>query len=328
MPDNMNCDGLEPFFHLRKDAGIIIDLPVRDDVGRFHIWRKNGDTWFRFQPSDIMESDYFSKTPAKGEDVYFNYVDFLMQRCRNAKALNLWSAVRSDIHNLGTCFRKLELYHEKRKDLSCDTRRFVITEIEYIVGVCRSLYDLQQRIAKELWNSVDLFDKTVRKQSLPSSFADIALVGDAPRSVDELISKYGLSPKLASYYAEEADFFKNLRKFRNDIEHSGLTPELVFATPKGFAVNADSKSFVPFAIIWKEDTFLPNRLAPLKPVIAYMVKETLYSMGRFVVALSQQIQFPEEIAPGYKIFMRGRYTDRLLKLNEYIESDPWYPETV
>jgi hypothetical protein len=185
---------------------------------------------------------------------------------------------------------------------------------------------LQQRIAKELWDSVDLFDKAARKQSLPSSFADMALTGNAPRSVDELKLKYGLSPALATYYNGEADFFRKLRKFRNDIEHLGLTPELVFATPKGFAVSADSKSFAPFGI-WKEETFLPNRLAPLKPVIAHMVKETLFSMGRFVMALSQEIQFPEEIAPGYKVYMRGRYTDRLLKLNEYIESDPWYQET-
>lgn len=326
MPENAQTETIEPFYHLRKDAGIIIDLPVQDDAGRFHMWRRNGSDWIRIQPSDIIESDYFAKAPAAPGDVCFSFVNFLMQHCRNVKALSLWGAVRSDMHNLGTCFRKLELYHEKRTDKSCDTRRFVITEIEYVIGVCRSLYDLQQRIAKELWGSVELLDKSVHKQNLPSSFADMALTGDGARSIVELRTKYGLSPALASFYFGEADFFRKLRKFRNDIEHLGLTPEFIFATPKGFAVNADSKPFAQFGV-WKEETFLPNKLAPLKPVIAHIVKETLFSMGRFVEALTKEIKFPDEIAPGYTVYMRGRYTDRLLQLAQYVESDQWYPES-
>lgn len=315
----------EPYFHLRKDAGIVIDLPVCDDAGRFHLWVRNADKWVHFQPSDLVESDYFSKAPAREEDVWFNFVNFLMQHCRNVKALRLWSAVRSDVHNLGACFRKLELYHEKRLDPSCDTRRFVITEIEYMIGVCRSLFDLQQYIAKELWTSVELLAKGAYKAELPDSFAKMSLSGESIRNAQELESRYGLSPALARFYPGEAEFFRKLRKLRNDIEHYGLTPEFVFATHKGFAINADSRQFAQFAV-WRAETFLPNKLAPLKPVLAYIVKETLDSMGRFVAALAKEIRFPEEVAPGYKVFMRGQYTNRLLQLEKYIESDPWYPE--
>lgn len=320
-------DPIEPFFHLRKDAGLIISIPVRDEQGRFHIWFREGEGWRRMQPFDLAESDYFSKAPAKDADLSFSFVHFMLQHCRNLRALKVYEGVRNDMHNLGACFRKLELYHEEGRRGAADTRRFVVTEIEYMVGVCRSLFDLHQRIAKELWDSVTILDPAAkaRKRCLPASFADVALSGDAARSAEELSARYGLGSQWAAFYPAEADFFRKLRKFRNDIEHGGLTPEIIFTTSKGFAVNETSTPFAQFGV-WREETFLPNRLAPVKPVLAFIVGQTFASMGRFVQALAQEIRFEAEIAPGYRVFMRGHYLDRLARLNEYIQSDPWYPE--
>jgi hypothetical protein len=141
-------DPIEPFFHLRKDAGIIIGTPVCDDAGHFHVWFREADNWRRMQPVDLVESEYFAKSAAKPVDIHLKFIDFMLQHCRNPKALTLMGAVCNDVHNLGTCFRKLELYHEEGARVRGDTRRFVTTEIEYMIGVCRSLFDLHQRIAR------------------------------------------------------------------------------------------------------------------------------------------------------------------------------------
>lgn len=319
-------DGIEPFFHLRKDAGIFIQIPVRDEQGRFHVWLSRGKEWMRIQPADLVVADYFAKTAVGPDDAFSPFVDFLYQRCRNVEGLRLLKCITDDMHNLGACFRKLELYHEEgQRARGTETRYFVITEIEYMVSVCRSLYDLQQRIAKAIWSGITLKDKSVKKKDLPPSFADMALNGEGTRQAQDLRTKYGIGPKLAEFYPGEAEFFRKLRKFRNDIDHGGLTPETIFTTPKGFAVNSDSKPFAQFGV-WKEDTFLPNKLAPIKPVLAYIVREAFGSMTRFAQAIAEEIQFPDEIAPGYRVFMRGYYIDRLARLTNYIETDPWYPE--
>lgn len=155
------------------------------------------------------------------------------------------------------------------------------------------------------------------------------MIGENPRlTANDLQNKYGLSPRWARFYSQEADFFLNLRKLRNDIEHGGLTPEVIFATHKGFAVEAESKIFLAFGKgIWKEETFLPNKLAPLKPVLAHIIGSTLRSMHNFAEAITQEIGFAEELAPGYRVFMRGHYINRLAKLNDYMQTDVWYPET-
>ena len=318
---------IDPYFHQRKDAGIYIQIPVRDDEGRYHIWLQQDTGWLRLQPVDIAVSDYFAKERASEQDIFSPFVDFLYQNCRSGEVLRLLKCITDDMHNLGACFRKLELYHEEgQRGRGTETRYFVITEIEYIVGVCRSLYDLQQRIAQALWHLIALKDKTVKKSELPDTFSSMALHNNNPKTSEELRARYGIGPKLAAYYPGEADFFLKLRKFRNDIEHGGLTPQLVFTTPKGFGVNADSKSFAQFGI-WKEETFLPNRIAPLKPVMAFIVGQSLQSMVRFAQALAGETAFAGgEIAPGYRVFMRGYYIDRLARLSDYIERDSWYPE--
>jgi|CXWL01.1.fsa_nt_gi hypothetical protein len=323
------AEEFKPYFHLRPDAGLIlVGTPVRDENGRFHLWIGGNPDWTHFEPTDLAESTYFSKSAAHPNDLSFLFVDFMLQHCRNPKALALVSAIESDLHNLGACFRKLELFHEygKTKGHATDTRRFVITEIEYMLGVCRSLYDLHQRISEQLWSNVKLKNPLTKKQGLPDSFAKMALRGEVIRGADELKTTYGLSPHWAEFYVKEAVFFQKIRKFRNDIEHGGLTPQIIFTTPKGFAVAADSKHFSEFKTVWREGTFLPNRVAPLKPVLAHIVLETLECMGRFVQAIAKEIAFDSEIAPGYRVFIRGYYTARLAKLADYIENDPWYPE--
>lgn len=321
--DNPNI--VKPHFHLRKEAGVIVPLPVRDEDGRYHIWLLRGSEYIHVSPVDLAVSDYFSKTAASPEDIFSPFVDFMWQRCRHSKALKCMTGITQDMYNLSACLRKLEIYHGFGKK-EIGVSRFVITEIEYIVGVCRSQYDILQHIAHYLWESVSLNDKTKKKKTLPKSFMD--MIGEkACHSAGDLQKKYCLGPKWAGFYSNEADFFLKLRKFRNDIEHGGLTPETIFNTPKGFAVQADSKIFSEFGdSVWKEETFLENRLAPLKPVLAHIISTTLATMLRFAESISKEIKFDKEIAPGYFVFMRGYYINRLALLKGYMTTDVWYPE--
>ncbi len=322
-------DKYDKLFHIRKDRqGRIIPLiPVLDDQGKWHMWLPHEDDLLEIPIVEPVRLDYFAKRPASGNDVYFRFVNFIHQRCLLKSIHYLDSAIREDMHNLAACLAKIEYYFKLRDDKTVDVSRFVATEIEYLFYVCRSLYDLLQKVAKEQWQGTELIDKSILKKPLEDSFAVMALKGprqqEIVRSAQELHTKYGLTPRWSQYYPREAPFFKKLRRFRNDIDHKGLSPGDIFVTPKGFAVRSDYEPFATFGI-WKEKTFLAGDLTPIKPVLAHVIQETIGALERFVDVLSGEIKFPEDIAPGYFVFLRGPHIEKLARLDGYIKDDVWY----
>ena len=151
------------------------------------------------------ESRYFGKGPASEQDIFFPFVHFYTQHASWPNLMGILERIEDDIQNLAMCMSKIALYQHLSQSSSFETRRFVVSEIEYIFSVCRSLYDLFQDIARNSWDIVQLEDGG--KNSLPSSFASIALSGDEPVAAEELEEKYGLFPSLAEFYESEADEF-------------------------------------------------------------------------------------------------------------------------
>ena len=47
-------------------------------------------------------------------------------------------------------------------------------------------------------------------------------------------------------------------------------------------------------------------------------------MDRFVEMLSRKIELPREIAPDYRLFLRGRNIHKLSGLEKAIEDNVWY----
>lgn len=317
----------DKLFHLTKDLNnrIVPLFPVLDSEGKFHVWIERKDDLMEIKIIKPVESDYFGQKADSKQDIYFDFLNFMYQRCTQEETYPMLEAITNDMHNLASCFQKIEVFHKLRYEQNTDINRFVITEIEYIFSVCRSLFDLFQLIAKKYWNGIKLLDSTIKKRELKDSFAEMVLNGEKVRTADELQRRFGLPPPWANFYVQEVDFFKKIRKYRDDIHHRGLTPRIIFHVPKGFAIEA---SYEPFACFnaWKKETFLPNDLAPIKPIIAFVVKETLGAMNRYINMLARIIKFPEEIAPGYFLFMRGYHIHKLAELEDYIENNQWYPE--
>ncbi len=317
----------DKLFHIRKDIKnrIVPLCPVLDSEGKWHIWLDRGDDFQEMKIIKPVESDYFGQKADSEQDIYFEFMNFMYQRATIQDVFPTLQAITSDMHNLGACFQKIELFHRLKHEQNIDINRFVVMEIEYIFSVCRSLFDLFQLVAKKYWNNIKLLDPNIKKKQLKDSFSEMVLKGEEIKTSESLQKSFGLPPIWANFYVNEAEFFKKIRKFRDDINHRGLTPSTIFHVNKGFAIQADYKSFADFNI-WKKETFLPNNLAPIKPIIAHVVGETFGAMNRFVIMLSQTIKFPEDIAPGYFLFMRGHHIHKLSKLEDYIENDAWYPE--
>lgn len=317
----------DKLFYLRKDINnrIVPVLSALDVEGKWHVWLDQGNDFLEIKPIKPVESLYFAQKIDSEKDVFFEFLNYLYQRGTREDTYPILKDITNDMYNLSACLQKLELFHRLEKEQEMDVRRFVTTEIEYVFGVCRSLFDLFQLVAKKYWDGIVLFNTNHRKRELKDSFGDMVLKGGVARSSKELQDKFGLPSQWADFYVREADFFKKIRKYRDDIHHRGLTTDMIFHTPKGFAIQATYESFAGFNV-WKSETFFPNNLAPIKPIIAFVIKETFSAMNRYIQMLAKIIKFPEEIAPGYFLFMRGYHIHKLVELEYCIENNPWYPE--
>lgn len=292
------------------------------EEGEWQIWlpSPNGLIPIKGEPA---EADYFARTREKDMDIYLDFLNFMTQRACWAETMRFVDGIRDDIHNLGASLGKLDLFHRSFGDKSLDVKRFVSTEVEYIFGVCRSLFDLLQEVIATLWqNRIELFDKSIKKKQLKKSFRGMVLKDNKLRTMEEIRTQFHVPAELASFYHRHGPFFQVLRQYRNKVVHSGndFKP---FVTEKGFAVSADFEPFASFDV-WNEEHMLPNRLASLRPIVAHVITETFRACEDFTQTIQKIIRFPSEIAPDFKLFIRGFHNHQLLAMKDVLANCSWW----
>jgi archaeosine-15-forming tRNA-guanine transglycosylase len=115
----------------------------------------------------------------------------------------------------------------------------VPTELEYVLVLARSVFDLQQELIASLWSRrvrvVDSVAEARRKgRALPPSFSRMVLRDkQRVRTSDEIVAVVGLSPQLAAAYARTGTFFCGLREARDGIVHSGKSFDMIFCNGPG-----------------------------------------------------------------------------------------------
>ena len=235
------------------------------------------------------------------------------------------NGIQNDIHNLGSSLGKLNLFYNYSLESKKDVRRFVSTEIEYVFGVCRSIFDLLQEIISKLWLRIELFDNNINKNKLPPSFRRMVLQDDKLMNIDSINNRYNIPIELASFYFQYGSFFQMLRKYRDDVVHNGKDFSSIFITDKGFAINSGTQPFASFGV-WNDKHMLPNNLASLRPPIAYVIKKTLTACEDFSKIIQNIIKFPPEIVPGFRLFIRGYHNQQLLEIEDVINQCKWWGE--
>ncbi len=292
------------------------------DEDKWHFWIPTPDG-LHFLLGQPVEGDYFAKSREAESDVYLEFLNFMAQRACWLDALKPISGIQCDIHNLGASLAKIELFYEESSKRKTEVTRFVSTEIEYIFGVCRSLFDLLQETIGSIWGRIRLVDTTIMKKNLPSSFRKMVMSDRDRMSSEQIEEKWSIPRALADYYYRQGEFFEILRSYRDRISHHGHDLKFLFVTEKGFAVSADAEPFSRFDV-WNEEHMQTNRLASLRPVLAHIITETLRACEEFTWVIQSIVEFPPEIAPGYKLFLRGHHTAQLLTMNKVLEDCLWW----
>lgn len=291
--------------------------------GERHMWLPYGEGITKMQ-GWVSEGCYFGDAQEGEQDAVLEFLDFAAQRCAwNGMARPIQGLI-DDVFNLGATVRKFDLLVEQSSTMGATTRRLVITELEYLFSLCRSVFDLLQETIVAQWNTVKLVDQSISKRQLPASFAKICLEGIRPRIADEIEAKFRVPGPLAAFYARQALFFRMLRASRDRFMHGGVTLDLIFVTEHGFAVPRDLAPFSGFGV-WTDEHMLPNALCSLRPAIGYLIQETLRACEDYAATVQSIIQFPPPVAPGLRLFLRGYFNRELMDCISAIESCAWWP---
>lgn len=312
-----------PYLKFEVLEGRPIPLHSFHDGNRWHLWfpLENG----LLQPirvHDCVEMVYLAPQPARIGDAYFGFVNFIYKHVDLKHTHSFVSALTSDVFNLGASLRKLDLLRafENFEGKS----RLVTTELEYLLLLCRSMFDLLQEISSRIWDTVQLIDTSAKKRKLPSSFRGVVLHQNNIQSPEEIQNRFGLPPTLAAWYSECAPFFCKLRDARDAIVHQPIQEPLIYIDEKGFSIGVDSspKQFREM-MQWPEHILENGCIGPLNFFVACFVHETLAACEKFVYAITREIRFAPDFAPDFEFFMRSPSTASLLGLQRVLNVDPW-----
>lgn len=289
------------------------------------------DGELRFYKGEPMEGVYFGKEPEDPtNDLNITFLELYYQRLSWPDIAGLFPKILDDLRNLASCLSKLAIYQKTLSDSTIGLHRFIQTELEYLFVTARSMYDNLQFVAANTWDKVEAVNEEDDfSASLPtSSFRKMALDNDVPISVDTLQAKYGIPQGLAEFYSEEAIEFKKIRDFRDAVAHQGDSPDIIFRTEEGLAVNVSSSPYSEFDV-WNEDQINENDLAPLWPFVAYIIDHTISALDRFVAGLlDKPLHLPHELAEGYTVYIRGPHIPNLNHLESLQTDDVWAVEFV
>lgn len=320
----VNLDELRKLEHINTaalDGRTIRMLPVWDGAN-WCLWIDAPDgRLIRMKAIDTAHSLYLTKVAAaKDSDLYIPLIELVWQRLSYPDMVGFLSAIEDDFHLLAASAAKLEHFHSTRGAIDEGlTSSFVRSEIEYMLIVARSVFDLLQEVISRFWNGhVKLLneanDALKRQNRMPATFARVVLASDRTQGAQDIAAKYALPPVVAEQYEKHTPFFASLRTSRDRIIHGSASVGTIFITEKGFAAPPNVKPYSDYP--WQDEHHYNENIVSLMPWIANIVIKTIEACSEIIGAFASTIRLPEEIAPGYRVLLRDPANPALLRLLE------------
>ncbi len=256
------------------------------------------------------ETFYFGDKEADPADIHSVLLHLVGQHVNMKGFERVFLGLRDDFLNLATSFAKLD-FIAKNATLDNGMGRIVATEVEYLLLVCRSIFDLLQELIKAFWQRAAISDGLAKKQQLKDTFSDMTLRANVPRTVEDIAERFKIPAFLAEYYARHSPVFAKIREFRDGIVHGGKEMQTIFCDGSDFAISQRLGPFIN-PNIWRLEELQENSLVPLLPALGMIVHGTLAACEDFAVTISDKILVLEPTMPGLNLYLRG-YHNRYLK---------------
>lgn len=233
------------------------------------------DRLLEMSPVEVPRSNYLAEAAAHEDDVHIQFLELIWQHLSWPKIMRKMSGLATDIHLMATIAAKLEHYHAARDAIGKDLlTTFVNSEIEHILVIARSMFDLVQAMIAHLWIDHVRFDnptleKGRKQRPMQATFSKIVLDGQKLKTPTQIQEKYSIPPVMAEMYVKHAPFFQSVRTARDHVVHYGKSTDSVYATERGFCVNPNAPYFRDFS--WSDEHRYNENIVTLKPWLARLV---------------------------------------------------------
>lgn len=298
-----------PFFNLSQAGGKFLRTLSFFVGGEWRIWFSLGDGRYVESHGWPAEGCYFGEVSERETDVYLHFIDFIAQKASYTEISRAFNGLYDDYFNLSSSLAKISHIHKTKDVLGHGDARMVVTEVEYFFSICRSMIDLFQEIACELWGKLTLYvDFLPEKKPLRKSFREMVLYKGRLTNKEELQARFGLPESWANFYLKHAEFFLQIRKFRDNIVHNGSQVQTIFSGEHGYLVNLNFKPFGDMQV-WRETDKVTNDLVPLMPALGMVAFKTLLVCEEFAAMMESSFEFPEPLVPGMRMYSRGYFDE-------------------
>jgi hypothetical protein len=278
----------------------------------------------RIRGGETALGGYFGRVPYDSvTDLEFPIATLISQYLSFPDATEISAALENDANHLAAVIEKYRIVSHLRTIPGIAATTLIATELEYLLFLSRSMYDLVQELAKRLGNRIVRLDNSVAKvvKNLPPSFRKVALEDTRLRSAAEIQERFGLPPQLAQFYAAEAPLFAEIRALRDSIGHRGKELPHTFPIAKGFGVDHRARPWSAFPL-WSSSPIIEERFGSLRALFAFLAHHVIGVTTRFAEAFSMAVQLPPAISHDVKVFLRSPFGRHLVALPQII-ADPW-----
>jgi hypothetical protein len=235
-------------------------------------------------------------------DTSFRLLDTLAQHYSYKQILHPLQAVGLDLGHLATVVEKFMAFFDYQgaatgRDVA--VRLMYLTEMEYLLGICRSLIDL-------LHECYRILHRINGGGDLPDTFGKFV-----DKEVGELVSKYKLPSQTAAYLTKVKPLFGMIRAVRDGIYHNGRSLERIFLTEDGPGICIDYRPYDAFKALLEgdkqyEETRVPNNVGSLfylvVKIVDRMIAATDLLADTILAAFPKQ---PTYVKDGYQYYVRG-----------------------
>lgn len=321
-----------PYYDGQNPHGRVVPLrsyyDADEDDWYWYVSVREGELG-RMGGGETTSGAYFAKEPADpSRDVSFPLSTFAARYVSWREVAVVTAKMESSFLQMASLFGKLDLIAEAHSLTDTEKQALLESEIEHLMTMARSFYDLLQKFSKRLASKVvDREDRESRVfRHLPDSFASIALDGNEPRPADEITNRYGLHDELAKFYASEAETFVTFRNIRNGLIHHGKRAPTIFMLDEGPAIDVSGGlgSRLPWSDlpVWEETRLVRDRFGSVEALTADVARRCFGLTTRYGDAFTAQVAVPPALLSDVKVFLRSPFTHYLNALDEIV-ANPW-----
>lgn len=269
---------------------------------------------------------YWGQEPEDStKDFYIPLCDLICQHLSWPRVAGAMEGLEEDFHNLGAILDKYLLISDMPASRRSSASQIILTELEYLIIIVRSMYDGLQKVCKQLASvtrsTSPPHDRII--DDLPASFAKVVIDGRDKhlRSEDELVDRFRLPQPIAQFYHEEGHLFQILRTLRVGIEHYGASPGLIVNLDEGMAILTDTDPWQSLPV-WRQGTLINNNCGSLHALFLFLAEHIISVTSKFAYTYASCIAMPEAICPGWHLYLRDYCSHHLVSLKDNMEN-PW-----